>query len=1320
MMDFYEIKETKRSKNGVIEIEPDFEVNYDTEYLMIRGGAFYAIWDEETGLWSRNEKDAIKNIDRDLDIYVENNWDRLSKEGYRVLYMKKASSGTIRKFHRLCEDDMRDNGTRLLDEDLAFQNTSITKKDYISKRLPYSLEKGSTEAYDKLMSVLYSDEERRKIEWAIGAIVTGNSKWIQKFLVLYGAPGTGKSTVLNIIQELFAGYCTVFDAKVLGMSNKNFALEAFRNNPLVAIQHDGDLSHIEDNTRLNTIVSHEELQMEVKNKSTYPVILKSFLFMGTNKPVKITDAKSGILRRLIDVTPTGKKLGLKEYREAMHQIGFELGAIAWKCKEVYESDPDYYDSYVPLNMMSASNDFYNFVLDNYETFKEQDGVSLKSAWELYKAYCDETKVNYPLSRMIFKDELTNYFRKFDVRPTLDDGTRPHNYYSGFRTDRFEIKKREIKPEDNDISWITFNQTKSILDVYCGDCPAQYANDKETPTQKWTDVTTKLEDIDTSRLHYVKLPKEHIVIDFDIPDENGEKSLEKNLSEASKWPKTYAELSKSGKGIHLHYIYNGPVENLARLYQEHIEIKVFTGKSSLRRKLTFCNDIQIAEISSGLPLKGEGKKMVDIEHVKTEKGLRTLIKNNLKKKYHAATKPSVMFIYDILEKAYKGGLKYDVSDLQPAVYIFAHNSTHNSEFCRDLVSKMHFSSDEPSENVNSADGPLVFFDVEVYPNLFLVCYKIAGEGNPVIALINPSPTAIEELSRMNLVGFNCRRYDNHVCYARMIGYSIPQIFKLSERIISGEPGCFFGEAWNFSKTDVFDYTTKKQSLKKYEIELNLPHKEMDIPWNQDVPDEYLPNVIEYCKNDVMATEAVHYARQGDFKAREILADITGMTINDTTNSLTTRWIFGDDRKPQHEFNYRDLSKPVNTEFADWVEHFGEDYEFRVFNEKGIPVGSPYHGELLPEGWSFLPFWPDYIFDAGKSYYKGEIIGEGGRVYSNPGMYSDVWDGDIASQHPHSIWAERLFGKKYSRRFYDLVEARVAIKHKDFNKVRTMFDGKLSKYLDDPSTVKDLAYALKIAINSVYGLTSAKFDNPFNDIRNKDNIVAKRGALFMCTLKEQVELLGYKVVHIKTDSIKIENADDYIQDFVCKFGKEYGYSFETEAEFDRFCLVNDAVYIAHNRDWDPNDEKEAWKKGWTATGTQFQIPYVFKTLFAKAPILFDDMCETKSVTSALYLDMNEGLPEGVHDYRFVGKVGRFCPIKPGCEGGELLREAKDSEGNIKYDSATGCKGYRWLESETVETLEKEKDIDISYYTRMVDEAVDTISKYGDFEWFTAVNN
>lgn len=897
MLDFLMIS-TRSTKRGVIEIYPKFIIKKSSD-LMIRGGDFYAIWVEERGLWSTDEQDALSIIDKYLDKYAEENKGKF--EGHvRIMHMWDAESGMIDTWHKYCQKQMRDSFHQL-DDKLIFSNTKVSKKDYSSKRLPYPLEKGNVSAWDKLISTLYSPEERHKIEWSIGAIVTGDSKHIQKFMVFYGSAGTGKSTILNVIQKLFEGYYSVFDARALGSSSNSFALESFKTNPLVAIQHDGDLSRIEDNTRLNSLVSHELMTVNEKFKAAYSNRFNAFLYMGTNKPVKITDAKSGLIRRLIDVTPSGNKLTKREYDDVTKRIDFELGAIAKYCEDIYRKDPGAYDDYVPVSMLGASNDFYNFVLDSYFTFKEQEDVPLKSAWELYKTYCDEANVPYPFSKRIFKEELKNYFRDYKDRYTKND-TRMRSVYIGFRADKFEDEEKE-EVQTHKIKLIEFNSTESIFDKDCGKYPAQYATSKGTPSKKWDNVTTILDDINTKELHYVKVPENHIVIDFDIPDENGEKSLERNVEEASKWPPTYAEFSKSGKGVHLHYIYTGDPKKLSAIYADHIEVKVYSGKSSLRRKLTKCNNLPIATISSGLPLKGEDK-VVNFEAIKTEKGIRTLIKKNMKKEIHPGTKPSIDFIYKILDDAYKSELKYDVSDMKPAVLSFAASSTHQADYCIKLVNKMQFKSEEPSLPVGSRpEDQIVFYDIEIFPNLFLVNWKYEGEGKPVVRMINPKPAEIEELIKYKLVGFNCRRYDNHMLYARLMGYNNQQLFNLSQKIITEGKG-FFGEAYNISYTDVYDFAAKKQSLKKWEIELGIHHQELGLPWDQPVPEEQWTQVAEYCDNDVIATEAVFHKLKGDFTAREILADLAGMSVNDTTNTLTTRIIFGKERHPN--LVYTDLA------------------------------------------------------------------------------------------------------------------------------------------------------------------------------------------------------------------------------------------------------------------------------------------------------------------------------------------------------------------------------------------------------------------------------
>lgn len=1375
MLDFMTVA-VRITAKGVVEIYPKLLIKKTTD-LMIRGRDFFAIYDEDTGLWSRDEGVAIEKIDSLLDKFAEEHREAYSDKTIRVLHLRDAETGMIDAWHRYCQKQMRDTYHEL-DDRIVFSDMITTKEMYASKRVSYPLKECDISGYDTLLSTLYSPEERHKIEWCIGAVVNGDSTHLQKFCVFYGEGGTGKSTVIDIITKLFEGYYCVFDAKAIGSASNQFALESFRDNPLVAIQHDGDLSHIEDNTRLNSLVSHEYMTVNEKFKSTYVMKFRSFLFLASNRPVRITDGKSGLIRRLIDIQPTGNKLPYDEWFNAFSKIPFELGGIALRCKKIYEANPNYYDNYIPLSMLGASNDFYNFVLDQFHIFKRDDGVNLTSAWEMYKTYNDQAHVAYPLSMRAFKEELKNYFHEFYDRFSADDGTRVRSFYKGFRIEKFQIPEQNVVEENTDpIVIFGLKKQPSKLDAICKDYPAQYAkniNGQWIPSTSWESCSTTLGKLDTSRLHYLKVPVNHIVIDFDLKNDSGEKDLKLNIEAAMKWPRTYSEVSRSGKGLHLHYIYTGDPEKLSCIYDEKgIEIKVYKGNSSLRRQLTLCTDDDISTIDTGLPEK-LGGAMVKTEVITNEKAIRTLINNNLEKKYHGSTKCSIDYINKILTDAYASGEPYDVSDMINDVFAFAANSTNNAKYCMDLVAKMPFKSESDSGGISDkntdSDSDIVFFDCEVFPNLFLVNWKLAGNENPVHRLINPDANTILDLFKMKLVGFNNRKYDNHMLYARSIGYSEHDIYELSQRIVSGDTTAFFREAYNISYTDIYDFSAKKQSLKKWEIELGIHHQELGFPWDKPVPEDQWSKVAEYCDNDVIATEAVFNHIQGDWTARKILAELTGMSRNSTTNQLSTRFIFGDNKNPQNEFNYRDLSKPVPYTEYDTLVLLMDKTEFRIFDNFGQPTYETYiPGTKLPDGYSILPFFPDYQFRYGKSIYKGIEVGEGGCVISEPGMYWLLALLDIASMHPSSIEAEVLFGPRYTKRFSDIKNIRILIKHKDYETAKTLLDGALSKFLEDESTADDLAQALKIVINSVYGLTAASFTNAFRDPRNKDNIVAKRGALFMINLAEQVRKRGFTVAHIKTDSIKVPNATPEIIKFITDYGHEFGYTFEHEATYDRMTLVNDAVYIAKYADIEKcyslyskeyvDSSKDICKNNkkhpgeWTATGTQFAVPYVFKTLFSKEPIAFEDMCETKSVSSgSIFLDFNEGYPdvsyfETLRDLReknpekltktearilsdnvnlssddlaneiakghnlyFVGRVGLFCPIIPGKGGGILLR-VKDN----KQYAVTGTKGYRWQEAESVRVNNKEADIDRSYYKALVDAAYDTISAYGDINLF-----
>lgn len=1327
-MDFFRVcTKESRKKDGPIEVYADYVVGRSRD-LMVQGGAFYAIWNEELGLWSREEFDVQVLVDQKIREAVE----KLEADGVTCSpkYLSSSESTRWEKFRKYVRN-LPDN-SHPLDTKVTFADTEVKKSDYASRRLPYSMAPGAIIAYEELVSLLYEKEEREKFEWGVGAILSGDAKKIQKFLVFYGSHGTGKSTVLDLIAKLLGGkvsdggYVTYFDAQALTGNGNAFATAAFKDNPLIAIQHDGDLSKIETNARLNSIVSHEEMTINEKFKATYDNKINALLFMGTNKPVQITDAKSGLIRRLIDVNPTGETHPKDRYDILIKRVEFELGAIAHHCLQTYKRlGKNYYNGYIPENMMMKTDAFRNYVEEHYDIFKHYDGTTLKNAWELYKAYCDGAELRYRLTMINFREELKNYFDLFLERGEID-GVTSRKVYKGFNAKQFKTPVIDSKTKEKSFS-LVLEETISLFDEMYSGVSAQYGNNDGIPAKYWDDserfingkmvkpkkhqiATTVLGDLDTSKLHFVNLPEYHIVIDFDLTDDDGNKSLERSLEAASSWPPTYAEISKGGNGVHLHYIWDGDTDELANEYSPGIEIKVYRGNGSLRRKLTKCNNIPVATISSGLPFRE--KKMLAPHALKTEQGLRRMIIKNLRKEIHPGTKPSVDFIKHLLDEAYHSGLVYDVSDMIQDITFFANRSTNQAPACIKMVAQMKFKSDKTVDEMTTAEveekfnditsaveGPIVFFDCEVYSNLFVVCWKYLG-SDQVVRMINPSPAEVEQLLQYRLVGFNNRGYDNHILWARTLHASNQELYEISQKIIAGDQKAKYGAAWSISYADVYDFSVDKKGLKKWEIELGIPHVEMDIPWDQPVPDNKIDQVVEYCCNDVRALEAVWNHLKQDFAARQILADMSGLTVNSSTRQHVMRILFGRDiQTAKNKFVYTDLSEQF------------PGYEFDKFSKTE------------------------------KSKYRGEVVGEGGYVYAEPGMYEDVAVLDIASMHPTSIIELNLFGP-YTETFQKLLEARLAIKHND----RESFE-KLLPGVAWPETEEEreaLSNGTKLVLNSTYGYTCAKFDNPARDDRNIDNIVAKRGALFMVDLKNAVQEQGFTVAHIKTDSIKIPNATPDIIEFVKEFGSQYGYTFEHEATYKKMCLVNDAVLVAYVG-WNAKNKPEHWK----AVGAEFQHPFVFKTLFTDQPITFKDLCETKQVKEgAMYLrfpktekgyDLDiivNGDEAPSLDYYdvHIGRSGLFVAIEPNqviFQGGQLLR-IKDG----KEYAVTGTKGYLWAEAEMIRVLqagaiermvwENVHDavegtgsitdvIDMAYYLQLAEDAAQSIEKFGDFAEF-----
>lgn len=1293
---------------------------------MTRGGQFYAIYDNETGFWTKSKPKAIELIDQQVREYAEKDAGPESMadqaHGPVIQYMADSANMLVTQFERFCKT-MGENW-KALDQKMLFSNSEVKRTDYASKTLDYPLQETPIPYYEALCSVLYLPDEQEKWEWAVGSMITGDSTKIQKMFAFYGEPGTGKSTIISKVfaDQVFGGidmgYAVKFEANNV-VGGDSFGTDFLENDSVLVYDDDAEMDMITCRSTLNKIISHEQVRVNCKFKAPYNTTATCMIFVGSNDPIQLSP-NSGMKRRLIDIRPTGNLLDADTYDECIAHIPFEKSGIAWKCLQVYKKlGKHHYDHYIAEDMLARTSPFHNFVTENVLQLK--DGISLAAAYDLYLKYAETCKFKNVSVRYKFRDTLKLYY------DTYDDAK-----FSNFRWEKIGKSKPEpIKLEIE--SWLKFGNYESCFDKEMLDCPAQYTNDKESPLYSWDKCKTSLRDIDTSKLHYVRVPEKHIVIDFDIKGEDGNKSFEKNLEAASKFPPTYAELSKSGSGIHLHYIYTGgdPAE-LSREYDDNIEVKVFTGKSSLRRKLTLCNTLAFAVLNSGLPkriVKG-GNKMVDWDGFEKESVIKSMIVKNLEKGYHSSTKSSCDYIYEILTQAYRSGCTYDAHDLMPNAIMFAKGSTNHADYCVDLMMKAHWRSKDiedaekaletiPNKNVDE-DAPIIFWDVEVAPSYkqakalgvdipqnipedtpaaFIICWKfrdnepwifkkngkldtsVKKEVKSVNRMINPKPEEIEKLFKYRMIGFNNRSYDNHMTWAAAQGYTAEELYDLNCRIIANDKTAKFGQAWQLSDTDIFDFASSgnKQGLKKFEIQFGADHVEWDKPWDCPVAVDDLVEFADYCTNDVISTEITFDYLQDDYEARLILSKMSGLTPNDTTNSHTTEILTKGISNPQDSYIYTDLS----TIFP------GYEYSDTKFPK-----------EKYDEGAKIV---------SSHSYYMGEDPGEGG--YANcpkPGIYYNVGLFDVASMHPHSAIKLKIFGEEITKRFENIVEGRVAVKHikeigDDAYKEAVKLLGPIIEEVFQgvkPENVKKkakaVANALKTAINSVYGLTSASFPNKLRDPRNKDNIVAKYGALFMITLKHKVEEMGYTVVHIKTDSIKIANTDDKIEKFVMDFGKAYGYTFEHEATYSKICIIDDAQYIAYEVEADGEKLDQPF---WTATGAKFAAPYLFKSLFTHEEIEFDDYPITKSVSKgALYL---------VYDNRrnFIGRVGSFIPV---VDGGQLMRVD-----NGKDYAATGTKGYLWDEAARIK--DHPERIDKDYYRKQCDDAIETINQFGDFDEF-----
>lgn len=1239
-----------RSDGEIYQMSIDFNVGHLRD-VVIQGGNFTAFYNYDTHFWE--SKASFYKYARAL-LYEEAEKERQLHPDQTILVQdpQHLSSKVPTKIDALCKACETENAI-LFNQKIFFHGELPEREDYATKTMPYERYVGNTDEacpnYDELMSVLYSPEDRTMIEWLAGCALCGDGDRVDKFIYLEGEPGSGKSTILNIVEQVLGPYGASIKAEEFASSNSPFATAQMKKAPLLGIQHDGDLSKIETNTILNNIISHEPIEINEKYAKTFYIRLRTLLIIASNNALRLTDSYSGLLRRALDPVPTGKLIPNDKYNKLVGAIQYELAGICARWIDVYRSlGTRAYGPYRSTRIVRNGNALGYWVERNRDIEWSRSGECyLSTEYSLYRAYCDGTSTK-PISKSLFERQL-HFFWEMSADETQDNSVKDVHFmdYAWKRRAftkpvyRLYVDKSDTPKECEFLSFTVSSDAEFAK--LCSECPAQYATESGTPKASWDTVTTKLSNIVSTELHYVRPQLQHIVIDLDCRDSGGGKSLNAAISVINELglPPTYGELSKSGQGVHLHYIYDGDPTTLTNLIRENVEVKVFVGKSSLRRKFSYSNGLPVSHVSSGIPLKDK-KEDVAGKEIEDEDHLRNIIKKGLRGEYgsHIVT---IQFIDYMLKKAVAQGLVYDLESYRVDLMAYALKSTHHANELPAVVEKM------PLHN-GAKEKPIIIFDFEVFPNYNCLGWKIKGEKQRNIERF-PSPQTLQDfLDKYRIAGFNNLGYDNIIWYTLMQGASPYEVYKVSKAIITRDKSLRIPRSVkSLSYTDIYDFCNTKQSLKKWEVQLGIHHQECPYDWDQPLPEEAWDVVDRYCLNDVEASEAVWDANENDWVTRQLLAFLTGMTVNDTTNSLTAKLIFGEDTHPQSEFIYTDLSDTF------------PGYAYEVKNGKCV------------------------------SYFHGRTIGEGGYVVGSPGWHTMVGVRDVESMHPTSTIELGLFGK-YTARYKYLVDVRKAAKNGREEEIKAAYDGRLYEFMTEKNlSYKTLSKSLKVPINAVYGCTSAKFDNIFKDPRNVDNIVAKRGELMMVSLEDELRAIGVAPTHVKTDSIKLDNYTQELDDKVVEFGKKYGYKFTIEEFYTTFCLFDKAQYIAY----------DACTGKWDSRGKLFdKNGLVFKKLFG-LDVKESDYLETKqSLSGPLYIGD-----------QFVGKNANIVFVK------EQYGKPMSCKRDDKFVSVTGTKGLFVMEYE--EALQKDfwNILDYDYYDSQVEKAKAMVEKYVPWDVFVS---
>lgn len=476
--------------------------------------------------------------------------------------------------------------------------------------------------------------------------------------------------------------------------------------------------------------------------------------------------------------------------------------------------------------------------------------------------------------------------------------------------------------------------------------------------------------------------------------------------------------------------------------------------------------------------------------------------------------------------------------------------------------------------------LCVFDIEVLPNCFICCCKVAGQ--PIVTFeISARKFQLKELvdffraQQCVFVGYNCIHYDTPVInmlinnYGTLKGHNYAtvtnEIYRLSNTIITGDAFAWkkYKYANFFKQIDLMTMMASKAlrvGLKSLQVTMHYRNvKEARIKWSEDVAENIIDDIIHYCHNDVGSTTELLKLLIPDLKLR--------MDI-------------------EREFHVKCLSKDgvgigvdIFTKYVcdELEEESGKDLMKYRDNYSVIPVRDFLVDEIefkTPALKKVHEFYQNLVLD-----HKGEATISGGTVLVNnlihsygigglhsvnkPGIFvsDDEWiiiDSDVASMYPTMSDKWNFAPKGIKEAFLHVLRLLKQLR----------LEAKRNK-----DSIKDKTY--KLALNSILGHLRNEYGPYYAPEANVG--ICVNGQLFLLMLIEECEANGIQCISSNTDGITLRmrrtDLDKYYE--ICNRWQELSRMELEHVEYEKIVIsaVNDYV---------------AFKKGYSEIKDQIQFP------------------------------------------------------------------------------------------------------------------------------------